>query len=754
MNIGTKLILSFLLVTFLPTILLAFLTTTIISSSMKDDAQQTLNSDLKAAWLLYYSRAYQMQYGMLQASTEFYIKNAVKNRDTEFLRGQLKAWKKYRPHVDLWAVVDDKAAAIASNNTEAYGFQVSINGLVEKAIGKKESFISTEIIPGEVLSEAALEDEARIAIADEAGDVSRGALRDGMFLTVVTPVTDESGEVLGAIITGDLLNNDTYVPDTFADTIPGTLLSISLKNVQISTNVFSEPGVRTFGHLVPPGVLKAISEKKAFRGEIEIARKRYITAFDPIRNHRGEIIGSLSVGIPKERFVELEYENIKAIVSIALIGLLLATGVASFITYLITRPIRVLTRKAHLVSAGNLDIGPGLPTEGNDEISDLAKAFDIMVKNLREHGATLSTQKNLIESIINSLPYCLYVLDTDLNIVVWNRHSSDVCPICRSSTGTEFYGVNFIRHLPDIELKDGIEDVIRGVFQSREPRSIERKATLKDPEPRDVVLRTTIFPILSGEKGVDYVVWMSEDITKKKAMEASVLSSEKLSAIGQLAAGMAHEVNNPLGGILNCLYNLKNKRLTEERKDEYLLFMEDGLKRVQNIVRQLLDFSQQHPPELALADINGMIEGLVPLFLHSVKSMKDRGVRLVKDLGEGLPPILVDKHQIEQVLVNLLLNAIQAVEGEGEGAIEISTRFEGSRFMIKVSDNGAGIPPENLPRIFDPFFTTKGVGKGTGLGLSVSRGIIERHGGRIEVESSGGRGTVFKVYLPVTPENV
>src|SRR3989338_437958 len=93
MNIGTKLILSFLLVTFLPTILLAFLTTTIISSSMKDDAQQTLNSDLKAAWLLYYSRAYQMQYGMLQASTEFYIKNAVKNRDTEFLRGQLNAWR-------------------------------------------------------------------------------------------------------------------------------------------------------------------------------------------------------------------------------------------------------------------------------------------------------------------------------------------------------------------------------------------------------------------------------------------------------------------------------------------------------------------------------------------------------------------------------------------------------------------------------------------------------------------------------------
>ena len=172
--------------------------------------------------------------------------------------------------------------------------------------------------------------------------------------------------------------------------------------------------------------------------------------------------------------------------------------------------------------------------------------------------------------------------------------------------------------------------------------------------------------------------------------------------------------------------------------------MEDGIKRVQNIVRQLLDFSQQHTPELRLTDINGLIEGITPLFIHSLRG---KDVILATNLGEGFPPILVDKHQIEQVLVNLILNAIQAIGDDG--TIGISTRFDGKWFCILVADTGCGIPQENVRKIFDPFFTTKGVGKGTGLGLSVSRGIIERHKGRIEVDSRVGEGTTFRIYLPM-----
>ncbi len=745
MNIGSKLILSFLLVTLLPTILLAILTTAIISSSKKDDAQETINNNLKAAWMQYYARAYQMQYGMLQASTEVYIKDAIAKRDKEFLRGQLNLWKNHRPYVDLWAIVDSGANTIASNNTRASGIKLSFNGLVEKALKKKTSFISTEIVPYEILKEEGIDKGAIVPVASEKGEYE---LKDGMMLLVVTPVTDRNDNVAGAIVSGDLINNDAFVSDALADSIPGSLVTIALNDVQIATNVLNDVGERTIGHLIPKDVLVEINSKNGFRGETSIAHRYYITAFDPIINSDGSIIGSLFVGVPKEKFVELQYKNIKAVTTIALVGLFLATGVAYLITYMITRPIKSLTKKAQLVSAGNLDIRAGVP-EWNDEIAELARTFDMMVRNLRDNEERISQsqihlrqQKNLIESIINSLPYCLYVLERNLSIVAWNRHSIEPCPVCNSSS-EDCSNFNFIAHLTSPELKRGLDRLIDGVFDTGEAKGLEQKITTKDG--RDLYLSTSIFPILSGKgREADYVVWMAEDITKKKELEASILSSEKLAAVGQLAAGLAHEINNPLGGILNCFYNFKKMRLTDERKEEYLDFMEDGIKRVQNIVRQLLDFSQQHAPELSLTDINGMIEGIIPLFVHSIKG---RDVRLVKNLGQGLPSILVDKHQIEQILVNLILNAVQAVEGEG--LIEVSTRFEGSWYCIEVSDNGCGIPPENLPRVFDPFFTTKGVGMGTGLGLSVSRGIIERHKGKIEVESHMGKGTVFKVFLPI-----
>lgn len=751
MNIGSKFILSFLLVTLVPTVLLAFLTTTIISNSKKDDAQQTINHNLKAAWMQYYARAYQMQYGMLQASTESYIKDAIVRKDREFLKKQMAAWKKFRPYVDLWTVVDGRAVSIASNNSPRAGVRMSFNGLVERAIQKKTSYISSEEVSGEMLGGERLTGAARVtAVHEKDGKEVSEELDKGIMLLVVTPVMDAGGSVIGAIITGDLINNDAFIPDTLAESIPGSLVTIAMGETQIATNVINESGKRTIGQRIPKDVLDEIKKSNGYRGEASIDGRFYITAFDPIINYQGNIIGSLFVGVPKERFVELQYKNIKAVVTITVIGLFLASVVASFITYMITRPIKSLTKKAQLVSSGNLNIYTS-HKDGNDEIADLARTFDIMVTSLRENEDRINVnreklrqQKNLIESIINSLPYCLYVIERNMRIVAWNRHASLACPICKCGSDDECQNMNFITHLPNDELKQGLEKVIKKVFATGEPHHLEQRVAPKERGAKELFVRTSVFPIFSERRRVENVVWMAEDVTKKKEIEASIISSEKLAAIGQLAAGIAHEVNNPLGGILNCLYNFKNKKLTDERKAEYLDFMEEGMKRVQNIVRQLLDFSQQHAPALSLTDINGMIEGIVPLFIHSVK---DRDIRLVKNLGEGLPPILVDRHQIEQILVNLILNAVQSLEGEG--LIEVSTRFEGQWYCILVSDNGCGIPEENMPKIFDPFFTTKGVGKGTGLGLSVSRGIIERHKGKIEVESTVGKGTVFKVSLPI-----
>ncbi len=173
--------------------------------------------------------------------------------------------------------------------------------------------------------------------------------------------------------------------------------------------------------------------------------------------------------------------------------------------------------------------------------------------------------------------------------------------------------------------------------------------------------------------------------------------------------------------------------------------MEDGLRRVQKIVRQLLDFSQQHDPQFSSTDINAVVERVLVLTNHA---FVENHIRLEKQLRLGLPSLMVDRHMIEQVLVNLILNAVQAIRGGG--VITIRTRVVAETCAVDVEDTGCGIPPNVLPRIFDPFFTTKGTGEGTGLGLSVSLGIVERHGGQILVESEVGKGTVFTVRLPLT----
>lgn len=759
MNIRSKLMLSFMLVTFLPTLLLAIFTTSLISQSRKSDAQEAINIHLKAAWMQYNARPQQMHYGMLQAATEPQIRSAVAKRDAAFLRNQLKAWKEYRPNVDIWLVTDEHAGVITSLHTGGKGLNLtpSLSDLVEKAVKSGKSIISTEFIPRGFLVEEGIASTSEIALTDESS-ARKDPVRDALASVVTTPVYGPAGSVAGVIITADIINNDSFVPDSFADIFPGALVTITLKDIQITSNVVGENGERIIGHSLPGPVYDNIRKNTAFRGDAEIAGEKYIAALDPILDINGRVIGSLFVGVRKDKFAALQYDNIKAISTIAFLAFFLATGFASFITYMVTRPITALKKKAQLVSSGSFSsVKADELEEGDDEIADLARTFNGMVASLvdkqeriRQNQDSLSQQKMLVESIINSLPYCLYVIERNMTIVAWNRHVSQPCMICKAFPGADCYNKDFMEHLADNELRYSLEGVIKSVFETGYPRSLDQLLTAGEPDRKEIYLSMSVLPIFSGDgHTVQYVVWMAEDITRKKLMEASVLSSEKLSAIGTLAAGVAHEVNNPLGGILNCLYNLRNTKLPEERKLEYIKFMEDGIKRAQNIVRQLLDFSQQHTPELQLVDVNQTIEGLIPLFGHYIKG---REIRLVRRLGHGLAPLLADKHQIEQILVNLILNAIQAVDGGG--VIEVSTMHEGEWFCIMVSDNGCGIPDGNLSKIFDPFFTTKGVGEGTGLGLSVSRGIIESHKGKIEVRSRPGKGSVFKVYLPVISERI
>lgn len=244
------------------------------------------------------------------------------------------------------------------------------------------------------------------------------------------------------------------------------------------------------------------------------------------------------------------------------------------------------------------------------------------------------------------------------------------------------------------------------------------------------------------------------EMTKRLSeAQRQVYQSQKLAAVGQLAAGVAHEINNPLTGVLSYgSFLLKRAEDKPEFKEDLEVIVRET-KRCREIVKGLLDFARQSPPEKHACDITEIVERAVRIVQTQLAAHR---VELRKNLRTDLPRILADANQLQQVIVNLLLNANDAI-GKECGTITLATNLERSGgttqarargVEISVSDTGCGIPAADLQRIFDPFFSTKGP-KGTGLGLAVAWGIIEEHNGRIEVESDVGKGTVFRVLLPI-----
>jgi len=242
--------------------------------------------------------------------------------------------------------------------------------------------------------------------------------------------------------------------------------------------------------------------------------------------------------------------------------------------------------------------------------------------------------------------------------------------------------------------------------------------------------------------------------------EAETARTEKLASVGLLAAGIAHELNNPLTGVLTFTSLLRKKMAEGSTDAEDLDLVIRETKRCATIIRRLLDFAREKTPEKKFADLNQVIEDTARI-IERPASFRD--VEIALDLDRNLPPVWIDADLIKQVIMNILVNARHAIEHEGSITVR-SRRSPEARSPepgkepvpmaeISIIDTGCGIPEKNLKRIFDPFFTSKEVGKGTGLGLSVSHGIVRAHGGAIEVDSTVGKGSTFRIYLPLKPSS-
>jgi len=490
--------------------------------------------------------------------------------------------------------------------------------IVKEVLSTGREQAATEIIPAEFLAQMGLDEQARIALIDtplaapETFDPREGTA--GLALVAVFPLQDKQGALLGTLVAAYLFNNDFTLVDRIKEVAGIDTVTIFFGDLRVSTNVTTKEGKRAVGTRVSQDVYDVVLEQgRDYVGRAYVVNEWFITRYEPLRNCRGRVVGSLYVGARESAFLRLIHTFNNRVALIALVCIALAGIIAVPIARLITRPVAALVKANRLLATGNMTVR--VQPYGRGELAMLGHSFNSMVETLHE------TQQEL-------------------------------------------------------------------------------------------------------------------------------LHKENLASMGQLAAGVAHELNNPLGTIL--LYaDILYKEASEGdacREDLQMIIKETN--RCKIIVRDLLNFARQNKVMAQTTDLNQLLKKVVA---EQEKHPKFENVDTVLQLYGDLPMIQADPLQIQQVLINLMNNAAEAMEVKGEGTLTIATRPAsfGKGIEISVTDTGVGISDENKSKLFAPFFTTKPVGKGMGLGLAIVYGIVKMHRGQIQVQSEEGKGTTFTITLPV-----
>ncbi|HKW64851.1 MAG TPA: ATP-binding protein [Candidatus Acidoferrum sp.] len=401
-------------------------------------------------------------------------------------------------------------------------------------------------------------------------------------------------------------------------------------------------------------------------------------------------------------------------------------------------PCRIREHTVAVLGLGKTVDGDFLSSDDVELVETIAGYVAVALDNaqlyssLEQKALEIARLKDFSENIVESLNVGVLAVDLDGIVESWNTRMEELFGVLRRDAVGRSLSSLLPAELAHEIAARGDQEHITGIYKER-----------LHHQGKHLTLNVSITPLVSKSNERIGRLLLFDDVTQRERMEEQMTQTEKLTSLGLLAAGVAHEVNTPLAVISNYIQMLAKQMPEGDPRQSIIEKIVKQTFRASEIVNNLLNFSRTGAAEAASVDVNRVVEETLSLVAHPLKTAR---IQVVKVLGGSLPPVHGSANKLQQVFLNLFLNARDAMPGGG--MLEVRTGAHNGSVEIEIADTGGGIAREDINRIFDPFFTTKSNGRGTGLGLSVSYGIIKEHSGKIDVRSTPGKGTSFHVEFP------
>ncbi|MBC8215681.1 MAG: DUF3365 domain-containing protein [Candidatus Marinimicrobia bacterium] len=446
----------------------------------------------------------------------------------------------------------------------------------------------------------------------------------------------------------------------------------------------------------------------------------------------GDLRGGISVIMNIESILKAQRGNIIIFVMLAIFSVtILVILIFISIQKSIIKPLRIIEDSAQKIEDGNYNIK--LNIKSKDEIGHLAKAFQSMSEKIERDTERLKNSESKYRSLIENSLESIAVIDSHGKIIESNSKMTAL---------TQYSNTN-LKQINFFELIDKKEK------QSLPSESIDVSGSNEHYETvlfsqNNMRIPVEVYSIKGFNLGVrsDLSFVYVRDLSKRKQVEKYAIQTEKMFALGQLSSGIAHEIRNPLFALNNNIGFLHRHLDENDYFNDIYPDLKDSINRIHRIVSTILDYSKPHTPELKEISVNQIIEKSLTLIK---KQLEKSSIKIVKQLDNNLETVMADSHQLEQVCVNLILNAKQAIGSKG--TVTIKTANHAKKVHLIIEDTGCGIAKEEIDRIFNPFYST--FSDGTGLGLSIVQKILEEHNARYSINSETDYGTTFTIRLPM-----